>query len=202
MSKNQSGPITPAPLTPGNAPANLDPRAPTLSWSTPPHPSSASHDAPTLIYVRDVMSTDVVSVVPDAPLRTAVEILQKYGFSGLPVVDTKGAPAGVISEKDILRTLRDRAGLNYPKTLWDLLLAPEGGTAKVMQNSLVRVLDSARVQQAMSAPPIVIAPEATIIDATRTMVGRGINRLLVVEKGRLVGIVTRHDLLGSLRPES
>lgn len=195
---NPAVPATPLPVPEVPFPPTSGP-----SWGVAPFPAAGppANTAPSPVYVRDVMSRDVVVVGPEDKLRRAVEVLSQYGFSGVAVVERPNKPVGVLSEKDVLRTLREQGGLNFPKTLWDLLLAPSSTDSKEKEKVLLHVLDNTRVRQAMSMPPVTIEPEATLVDAIRTMVGHGINRLLVVENGRLVGIVTRHDLLASLHPQ-
>ncbi len=157
---------------------------------------------PVAVHVRDVMTRKVISIARTATLTQAVEALNKHCITGMPVLDEEGRPVGVLSEKDILRTLRETVGLSYPKTLWDLLLRPEDKEREELRRSLLKVLESTKVQHAMNSPAFVIGPEVTVHDALRTMVGRGVHRLVVVEDAKMVGIVTRRDIMASLIPEA
>jgi len=136
--------------------------------------------------VEDVMSTDVVTVHPDTPLKSVANQLVEHRISGLPVVDDAGEVVGVISEAD--------------------LLVKEGGTRPRRPGLLAWVLDSsdpaqqlkleARVAgEAMTSPAITIAPYRSVAAAAQEMLERGINRLPVVRDGKLVGVVSRADLV-------
>jgi CBS-domain-containing membrane protein len=126
--------------------------------------------------VRDVMTTAVVSAYEAATFKDIAAMMTKRGFSALPVVGDGHRVIGVVSEADLhTRTEHEdrirrghRQGVRTPPTAGDL----------------------------MSAPPITIGPDASIVEAARRMHRHGVKRLPVVaEHGYLVGIVSRHDLL-------
>ena len=140
--------------------------------------------------IADAMSTDVVSVSPEAPLKDAAALLVRRRISGLPVVEA-GAVLGVLSEADIVA--RSTGGRRDSPGLLGALFGDrdEGSIA------------AAQVRDAMSSPAITIAPERQVADAARVMVERGVNRLPVVEDSALVGIITRADLVRAfVRPDS
>jgi len=84
-----------------------------------------------------------------------------------------------------------------PARFLDLVVNP-ARLAQAKLDRLREILDSATVAEHMSRDPVVIAPGATLDDAAQLMKERKVNRLPVVEKGRLVGILTRHDVLNAL----
>jgi CBS domain-containing protein len=134
--------------------------------------------------VRDVMTTTVATVTPDRPLRDVARLLVDRGISGVPVVDDHGAVLGIVSEADFLAK---ESG-------------PEPGRHRLLSRLFGESADATKAEartagEAMTAPPITIAPDALVRDAAATMVDRRVNRLPVVEDGRLVGIVTRADLV-------
>lgn len=134
--------------------------------------------------VADLMTVDVVSATPDQPLKAAARELGARGVSGLPVLDATGVVVGVLSEADILAKEVD--GRRESHALLRFLEGPP----------IDDRFDAVTVGEAMSAPPIVIAPERRIAEAASLMLTEGINRLPVVDgDGRLVGIVTRADLV-------
>jgi CBS domain-containing protein len=149
--------------------------------------------------VGDVMSRPAISVHPGDPLRLACARLSQRGISGLPVVDDKLRPVGVLSQKDILRLLHDRAGLSLPGGLFDLLLDAEEARRSDLLPACRAVLDRTPVREAMTPNPITIERSAKMDEAVQLLVARRINRLPVTHRGVLVGIVTRHDLLSGLR---
>jgi CBS domain-containing protein len=143
--------------------------------------------------VRDVMTKKVVTVDRLTPFSDIVRLLTEHRISGVPVVMMGRRVAGVVSEADLL-ALEDeevrRARMHANATgRWrrPLRRAHWGLTAGAL----------------MSAPAVTIYPEATIPHAAQIMASRHIRRLPVVgENGRLIGIVTRRDLLSVfLRPD-
>jgi len=113
------------------------------------------------------------------------------------VVEENGRVIGVLSEKDIVRVLQQRGGLVLPGGLFDLLLEPSEARQKDMLVRCHRVMDETEVRSAMTSPAQTIHPTAPTVEAIRRMVSSRINRLPVVENSRLVGIVTRRDVLSA-----
>lgn len=139
----------------------------------------------TAITVAEVMTRDVVTVGPDMPLKEAATVISEHGVSGVPVCDDDGAVVGVLSESDLLVK---QSGMRPRGGLFSLLAEPSEPT------DLVKV-HAHTAGRAMTAPAITVAPEATVTEAARLMLERNLNRLPVVDDGRLVGIVTRADLV-------
>ena len=140
---------------------------------------------------KDVMTTRMVTVSPGAPVREIAELLRDNRVSAVPVVDADGAPLGIVSEGDLLR--RPELGtLRRPSWWLDLLAEPRekaldyikshGGNAKdVMTRQLVTVLEDASLEE--------------VADTLET---HRIKRVLVLRDGRLIGVVSRADLLHGL----
>jgi CBS domain-containing protein len=152
--------------------------------------------------IRDVMTTEVWSVRETTPLKEAAEILAGERISGLPVVDEQRYVVGVLSEGDILFK---EQGAAKRKGLFASLLDLSVFGWLVDQN----VSDSeskfwARTAGgAMTTPAITIRPTRSVSEAAHVMLERKVNRLPVVdEAGRLLGIVTRADLVRAfVRPD-
>jgi CBS domain-containing protein len=155
---------------------------------------------PTGPKVRDIMSLNVIAVSAQSSLRAAVEVMGRCSFTGLPVVDEQSRPVGVLSERDILRWLRRGGRRGYPSSLWDLVLVAHRTPGALPHPDLSERLEQAVVSDLMSTPALTIGPEAPLREALEVMLARGIHRLIVVRDQRVVGIVTRRDLLPSLRP--
>ena len=148
-------------------------------------------------HVRDVMTRDVVTVGAGESLRVAARRMVTARVSGLPVVGTGGRLVGVVSQKDLFRLLSARAGGAVPAGLLEAIL--NGGVdAPPQLTEAARRLADARVRDAMSRPPISVPPTATLDEAIGLLLSSRINRLPVVQNGRIVGIVTRHDLLAGV----
>lgn len=137
--------------------------------------------------VRELMKTDVVTAVPDETLKDAAKTLVERGISGMPVCEEDGRVVGVISEGDIL--YKERGGLERRG-------GPLAWLVDGTSDAEVRKAHARAVREAMTAPAITIAPNRPAAAAARLMVEKGVNRLPVVTlDGRLVGIVTRADLV-------
>lgn len=122
---------------------------------------------------RDIMTRRVDTVSPDDPIDHAVGlVLLKRGHSGAPVVDADGSPVGVLSEHDCIRVLARAATSGWPT----------GKVADHMTNEVETVSPT----------------EDVLVLSERFVKGR-MRRLLVVEDGHLVGLVSRRDLLQALQ---
>ena len=135
--------------------------------------------------VRDVMTTEVATVRAATSLKELARLLAGLGISGVPVVDADGAVVGVVSEGDIL--VKERGPVEETRAFVRLRKPLEPG----QQVKLAAVT----VADAMTSPAIVIGPERPVSVAAKLMLEHGVNRLPVVTDGRLVGIVTRADLV-------
>lgn len=141
--------------------------------------------------VREAMTTDVIAVEPETPLKKVAELLVEHGISGLPVLDAGGVVLGVVSEADFLA--------KAPAPTRSRVLAWLLDDADSWRDKLT----ARTAGEAMTAPAITIGPEQDIAEAARLMSRHGVNRLPVVDdEGRLVGIVTRADLVRTFtRPD-
>lgn len=135
--------------------------------------------------VKELMTKDVVTIGPEASLKDVAKILAEYHISGLPVVGEQGQLLGVVSEADIL--LKEKGSDKRPGGFLGWLFL-EGVEAEAK-------LAARTAGEAMSAPPITIDAEKQVYEAAQKMTELGINRLPVLDDGRLVGIVTRTDLV-------
>ncbi len=136
--------------------------------------------------VQDLMTGEVVTVDESTTFKEIVELLARHRFSAVPVVDVAGRVAGVVSETDLLlKEERPEAGLDAP---W----------FERRQRRVERAKAAGAVaRELMTSPAVTIGLLATADEAARLMHTAGVKRLPVVDTvtGRLVGIVTRGDLL-------
>ncbi|MFE7095429.1 CBS domain-containing protein [Streptomyces erythrochromogenes] len=135
------------------------------------------------IRVADLMTDEVVSVAPETAFKDVAKLLAQYGVSGLPVLDDEDRVVGVVSQTDLVARM---APPSHPFQEGDAPAEPPAA------------------RDVMSAPAVTVRADETARDAARLMTRRGIERLPVVdEEDRLVGIVTRRDLLRLfVRPDS
>jgi CBS domain-containing protein len=135
--------------------------------------------------VEDVMTTEVVTARLDTPLKAVARLLVERRVSGMPVVDEAGGVVGVVSEADVLVKERDSSVGRRRR-------APLFGRAAPKEQAK----RAAHVAgDAMTTPAVTIEPFWSVAAAAREMLDHGINRLPVVRDGRLVGIVSRADLV-------
>ena len=140
--------------------------------------------------VKDIMQTRVTTVCPDDEVKAAAERMAARRVSGLPVVDDDGAVVGVITEGDFLN--RAELGRASSRSWWlDLIGAGETAADFVRAHAKY-------VKDAMTRDPHTIAPNVSIASAAMALETHGVKRLPVVENGRLVGIVSRADILRAL----
>lgn len=135
--------------------------------------------------VRDVMTTEVATVRPTTSLKEVARLLARLGISGVPVVDDEGAVLGVVSEADIL--VKERGPVEESRAFFRFREPAE--PAQRAKSAAMTAGDG------MTSPPIVIGPERPVSAAAKLMLEESVNRLPVVTDGRLVGIVTRADLV-------
>jgi CBS domain-containing protein len=144
--------------------------------------------------VGEIMQTDVITVGPDTTVRELASILADKKISGVPVVDDEYEVVGMVSEADII--VQD-AELHFPYyvPLLDSVIYLQ--SFNKFEDRLRKMFGS-KVKEIMSTEVMTIAPDASVRDAATLMADREINRLPVVAEGKLVGIVTRHDIVRAI----
>jgi len=141
--------------------------------------------------VKDVMTTNVVSVTRRTSYRQVARLLHEHHLSAVPVLTSEGGVAGVVSEADLLRKQELHEDAEH-EPVW-LLRPGDRGKAEAQT-----------AEGLMTSPAVTIGPDAVLGTAARLMSARHVKRLPVVgEDGKLVGIVSRTDLLRVfLRPDA
>jgi CBS domain-containing protein len=146
--------------------------------------------------VREIMDADPVTVGPTDDVETVVRLLRRHELPGVPVVNEGGRCVGIVTEADLV--LADEQGdLHLPHYI-ELF----GGVVFLeplhrFEERLKKAFAST-VADLMTEDPVTVEPDASVAEAGRVIVHRGHNRLPVVEHGRLVGVVTRVDVLEAL----
>ena len=147
--------------------------------------------------VGSVMTSEVVRATYGTPFKEVARLLADHRISGLPVVDEDDKVVGVISETDLMvRQAATPDPLDPPprRRLADLTRGARRQAAKAHART---------AGQLMTKPAVTVHADDSIVEAARTMAGRRVERLPVLDEAdRLVGIVTRRDLLQVfLRPD-
>ena len=124
--------------------------------------------APTVFRAKDFMTKDVVVAHPEMEAYDAILLLLKHKISGMPVVDDRGEVVGIISERDCLKTL---------------------------VNAQYHELPTALVKDLMSTDPRTITPHTEFMEVAEVFLESGFRRLPVLDEGRMVGLVSRRDVL-------
>lgn len=147
---------------------------------------------PRQLTVRDVMTAEPKSVTAEDPVSDAARLLLSSIFTGLPVVDRKGRPVGVITQGDLI----GRAGL--PLRLGLLAKAGQGNLEAIMG-----ALAQKRVAEIMTTPAVTILEDQPLTEAVDLMLAKGLKRLPVVDKGgRLAGMLSRLDIFKTVMREA
>jgi CBS domain-containing protein len=135
--------------------------------------------------VSDVMTRRVHVARPLTPFKRLVQLIEENKISAVPIVDVQGFPVGIVSESDLLlkerrREIESESSLLHPRRRRQERAKAEGVVA----------------WEIMTKPPITIRSDATMPQAARLMQERNVRRLVVVdERGKIAGIVSRSDLL-------
>ncbi len=153
--------------------------------------------------VKDVMTKNVVYIKEDEDIWKAIELMKKKKVSGLPVVDDNNKLVGILTDGDIIRALDIP---DFPK---ESISPPPFDFIERMIRIQMEEWDvekaletwkSGKVSDVMTRNPIFVHEDADIETAADIMLEKNIHRLPVVDSdGKLVGIVTRLDLLKALR---
>jgi len=144
------------------------------------------------VKARDVMTSDVMSVRPDTPIGKIARLLLKRGISATPVVDDTGAPIGMVSEGDLI----GRDGRDARRDWWLSLVADRNADA-VTRMLAPEIL----ARDVMTQPVVTVSEDTDVGEIARLLATYRIKRVPVVRDGRLIGIVSRADLLRALAAE-
>jgi CBS domain-containing protein len=147
--------------------------------------------------VRDIMDSNPATVAPETPVEELLAVLREHELPGAPVIDGDGRCVGIVTEADLVLP-DDQGDLHLPHYV-NLF----GGTVFVetlgRYQERLRSAFASTAGDMMTREPDTVAPDASAKEAARLIHETGHNRLPVVdEDGRLVGVVTRLDVLGAL----
>jgi CBS domain-containing protein len=139
----------------------------------------------TAVQTRDLMTRDVVTVGPDTSAKYAAEVMAERGFAALPVVDDGGGVIGIVAEADVLR---DRL--------------PQDPRLHLLREPVAEEPPALLVRGVMTSPARTVPATADVADVARLLLHAALRSVPVVDGDRLVGIVSRRDLLRMLvRPD-
>ena len=151
-----------------------------------------------MIKVKDIMTTNVITVTPQTEIVQATKLLLENHINGVPVTDETGKLVGILCQSDLIAQQKK---LPVPSffTLLDGLVPL---TSMKYLESQVQKIAAISVAQAMTPNPVVVRPDSSIEEVAALMVDNNFHTIPVVHKGELVGIVGKEDILRTLIPRS
>jgi CBS domain-containing protein len=141
--------------------------------------------------IANVMTRNVASVSKDASIHDAAELMLSKNISAVPVIDDERRVVGIVSEADLMR--RTEIGTERQWSAWQHFTADPERTASEYLKTYGR-----RIEDVMTRAVVTISDEASLPDLVRVLERHKIKRVPVVRHGKLVGIISRADLLREL----
>lgn len=148
--------------------------------------------------VRDIMTTDLITVRTDMDITEAAKILIGNRINGMPVVNDEGVLVGIICQSDLIA---QQKRLPIPNLFTFLDGVIQLSSRKQIEKQ-VRKIAALKVSEAMTPTPVTVKPETGIETVAALMVDSNLHTLPVVDGGRLVGVVGKEDVLRTLLPSS
>jgi CBS domain-containing protein len=143
---------------------------------------------------RDVMTTEIVSVAPDMSVKEAARLMVDRGVGALPVVD-EGDLIGLVTEGDLI--MQD-VKVRFPTTIHLLDAFIFYPPSQERMEAEIKKAVAATVRDVMTAQPVTVDVAASVEDVATVMVERDVSRVPVLDQGRLVGIVSKSDIVRSI----
>jgi CBS domain-containing protein len=140
----------------------------------------------------EIMTRDVATVGLDASIEAVIALMVARGASGVPVVTEQGQLAGIITEGDLLRRVETATIEPRRRSFLDLLLGPGREVTEYVRSH------SRRVSDLMTEQVISVAEDTPLAEVVRIMETKRVRRVPVLRDGRLVGIISRADLVRAL----
>jgi CBS domain-containing protein len=149
---------------------------------------------------KDIMTKDVKTLKADGSIEGAVELFAKNGISGAPVVDDENHIVGILTDVDIMKSLRVR----YPKLSMVFPSSHALGvsfTETIEYRELIEAISEichTKISEIMNPDVITVLPETNVGELIHILVTKKINRLPVIKDGVVVGIISRMDVTRKL----
>jgi CBS domain-containing protein len=147
--------------------------------------------------VKKIMTTDVITINVNESVSEAIKKLIEHDISGIPVLNDSEELVGIICESDILRALKTESrtvSLVFPSSHAMGMTFEESTEQRKIKDAL-KELKSVKVKEIMSTDVKTIDSNKTLEEVSQIMVNNNINRVPVIEKDELIGIVTRGDII-------
>lgn len=151
-----------------------------------------------MIIVRDIMSTNVITVTPDMDIAGAAKILLDNRINGVPVVDDSGQLVGILCQSDLITQQKK---LPIP-TLFTFLDGIIRLTSMKQLEKQVGKIAALKVSEAMTTKPVTVRSDTVLEIVAALMVDSNFHTLPVVDDSNLVGVIGKEDVLRTLLPTS
>lgn len=150
-----------------------------------------------MLKAKDIMTREITTVSPDTEITQAARILLEKGINGVPVVEGE-ALVGIVCQSDLIAQQKK---FRIP-SLFTLLdgFIPLRGAGQFEKE--IQKIAAIRVAEIMTPDPVTVNPDTSIEDIAGLMVDKKFHSLPVVDKGRLVGIIGKEDILRAFMPGS
>ena len=144
--------------------------------------------------VADVMTREVITVTPETPLRDLAVLLAEHKINGVPVVDDEGDVIGVVCESDLVN---QNQPLHIPTVfvILDSIIPLENPWR--LQKEFKRIT-ATTVGEIYSKPAVSVEPETDVAEVARIMSNRHLYTIPVIERGKLVGVIGKGDVIRSM----
>jgi len=152
-----------------------------------------------MLQVKDIMTTELITVTPDMEIVAAARVLLDKGINGVPVLDEDGALKGILCQSDLVAQQK-----KFPiPSIFTFLdgFIPLTSTKHLERE--VKKIAAVTVSEAMTEDPVTVSPDTTIEEVAALMVDKKFHSLPVVDDdGKVVGIVGKKDVLKTLMSDS
>lgn len=142
--------------------------------------------------ISEIMTKKVYTIYPDSSVKEAARLMFKHGFTGLPVINKKNQLVGIITESDLIK---QKAKIDLPLYIQflDSILYLENPSKKIEEE--IRKILGTKVADLMTKKVITVTPDTEVSDLATLMLDKHINPVPVIKGKKLVGIVSRADLI-------
>jgi len=147
-------------------------------------------------YVKDIMTSDVVTVQRSTSVAKIAKLMVDGGLTGLPVV-RKGTVVGMVTDSDLVSQKSNIHAPRFASVLHSFVMLR---SSKSVEDEITKLLGS-KAEDIMTSPVVTVAPSDTVTKLATQMVDAKVNPIPVLDDGKLVGIVSRHDLLNEIARE-
>ncbi|MFO8166069.1 MAG: CBS domain-containing protein [Thermodesulfobacteriota bacterium] len=147
-----------------------------------------------MLKVKDIMTKDVITVLPEMEIAHAAKLLLEKGINGVPVVDETGKMVGILCQEDLITQQK-----SFPiPSVFTLLDGFIPLTSMKHIEKETQKISATTVAHAMTTDPFTVSPDMTIEEIATIMVDKNFHTLPVVDGGKLVGIIGKEDILRTL----